>query len=58
MTDPCELCMHYEYDEEYDNYECDAGLDEDDMYRFLTGNAKGCPFFQQGDEYQIVKHQR
>ena len=49
--------MHYEYDEEYDNYECDAGLDEDDMYRFLTGKTSGCPFFQQGDEYQIVKHQ-
>jgi hypothetical protein len=49
--------MYYEYDEEYDCYVCGAGLDEDDMYRFLAGRAAECTFYRAGDEYQIVKHQ-
>ncbi len=57
MADQCENCMYYEYDEEFDEYGCGAGLDEDDMYRFLTGNTKECVYFRPGDEYQIVKHQ-
>ncbi len=57
MNDPCDSCMYYEYDEEYDCYVCGAGLDEDDMYRFLAGRAAECTFYRAGDEYQIVKHQ-
>ncbi|MCR5118775.1 MAG: DUF6472 family protein [Lachnospiraceae bacterium] len=57
MADQCENCMYYEYDEEFDEYGCGAGLDEDDMYRFLTGNTEECVYFRPGDEYQIVKHQ-
>ena len=57
MADLCETCMYYEYDEEYDCWECGAGLDEDDMYRFLTGHAGECVYYRGGDEYQIVKHQ-
>jgi len=55
--DRCELCMNYEYDEEFDCYTCDMDLDQDDMERFLRGNNRECPFFRQGNEYQIVKHQ-
>ncbi len=57
MADLCDSCMNYEYDEEFDTYTCGMDLDEDDMYHFLTGDCKQCPFYQPGDEYQIVKHQ-
>ena len=36
---PCETCVNYVYDEDYECYCCDVNLDEDDMYRFLTGDC-------------------
>ena len=44
----CESCM---------NYECSKNLDEDEMYRFVRGEFRDCPYYQFGDEYQIVKKQ-
>jgi len=32
-------------------------LDEDEMYRFLSGNCGDCPYFSQDDEYRVVRHQ-
>ena len=57
MADLCDDCMNYEYDEEYECYTCMMELDEDEMSRFLSGNYRGCPYYQQGDEYKIVRHQ-
>ena len=54
---PCEMCVNYVYDDEDECYYCDVNLDEDDMFKFLTGNTKGCSFFQLYDEYKIVRHQ-
>ncbi len=54
---PCEMCVNYVYDDEDECYYCDINLDEDDMYRFLTGNTKECTFFQLYDEYKVVRHQ-
>jgi hypothetical protein len=34
-----------------------VNLDEDEMYRFLTGNQKECPYFRADDEYAVVRHQ-
>lgn len=53
----CEYCSNYVYDEEEDYYYCDVDLDEDEMYRFLTGSFKACPYYQSNDEYKIVRHQ-
>ena len=53
----CETCMNYEYDEEYEYYVCTKNLDEDEMYRFVKGEFKDCPYYQFGDEYQIVRKQ-
>lgn len=53
----CDSCANYSYDEDYECYTCDVNLDEDDMYRFLTGNDFTCPFYQNDDEYQVVRHQ-
>ncbi|MCR5390309.1 MAG: DUF6472 family protein [Lachnospiraceae bacterium] len=55
--DKCNLCMNYEYDEEFDCYSCTMELDQDDMEHFIRGETHECPYFQQGNEYQIVKHQ-
>jgi hypothetical protein len=45
------------YDDEEECYVCDMNLDEDDMYKFLTGNNKDCPYYQSDNEYEVVKHQ-
>ncbi len=53
----CENCANYVYDEEYDEYVCDAYLDEDDMERFLSSDNSACPYFNGYDEYGIVRKQ-
>lgn len=53
----CEECIYYYYDEEYDCYGCSFCLDEDEMYRFMTGKTADCPYYRQGDDYTIVRKQ-
>lgn len=53
----CEQCANYSYDDEYECYVCEIDLDEDEMYRFITGTAFACPYFSMGDEYRIVRKQ-
>ncbi len=57
MADNCEYCNNFVYDDEDEVYVCDMDLDEDDMVRFLTGNTGACPYYQNGDEYLVVRHQ-
>lgn len=53
----CEMCMYYEYDEDYECYTCQMNLDEDEMARFIMNQTSGCPYFRFGDEYMIVRKQ-
>ncbi|MDF2544408.1 MAG: hypothetical protein K0S47_4126 [Herbinix sp.] len=53
----CDSCMNYVYDEEYDYYECQVSLDEDEMGRFLSNTLYHCPHYQYNDEYKIVRKQ-
>lgn len=53
----CEDCMNYEYDEEYECYTCTQNLDEDEMFRFVHGEFRDCPYYRCGDEYLIVRKQ-
>ena len=53
----CESCVNYVYDEESDCYCCEVDLDEDEMYRFVRGEFRDCPYYQFGEEYQIVRKQ-
>ena len=53
----CESCSNYVYEEDYDCYICLVNLDEDEMYRFLSGNKWECPYFRRDDEYGVVRHQ-
>ena len=57
MQSSCEYCRNYVYDDEYDSYFCQVNLDEDEMARFLSNTNQGCPYYQSGDEYRIVRHQ-
>ena len=56
-ADNCEMCGYLEYNEELEYYECTMNLDEDEMYNFITGNSRGCPYFQYRDEYRGVRKQ-
>lgn len=53
----CEMCVYYEYDEEYECYTCMMNLDEDEMYRFIKNSFDNCPYYKYGDEYTIVRKQ-
>lgn len=53
----CEDCINYYYDEEYECNSCTMQLDEDEMYKFIKGDFKGCPYYRQGDDYTIVRKQ-
>ena len=58
MRDPCEVCVNNVQDE-YGRYYCaqNAELDEDEMARYLSRTTRSCPFFEAGDEYNIVRKQ-
>jgi hypothetical protein len=53
----CDMCVNYIYDEDYECYTCLVNLDEDEMYRFLSGTQQACPYFRMDDEYAVVRHQ-
>ena len=57
MQSNCETCMYFGYDEEFEEYFCEVNLDEDEMYRFLSGTQQECPYFRLDDEYAVVRHQ-
>ena len=57
MTTNCDMCVNYVFDEDDECYYCLVNLDEDEMYRFLKGDFRECPYYQFGDEYQIVRKQ-
>ena len=53
----CDYCAYNVYDDEDDCYYCEAGLDEDDLWRMSERHYKECPYFRDGDEYKVVRHQ-
>ena len=53
----CESCANYVYDEESACDCCEVDLDEDEMYRFLSGSTDSCPYYQLDNEYLIVRKQ-
>ena len=57
MANTCDTCANYMYDEDEECYICDVNMDEDDYGRLLSGHAKECPYYQNGDEYRVVRHQ-
>ena len=56
MSD-CERCQFYSFDEYAEEYVCDVEMDEDELIRLSGRNFKECPYFRDGDEYKVVRHQ-
>lgn len=57
MGAECERCAYFDYDETYDEYVCTLVLDEDELARFYSAANKICPYFQEYDEYKVVRKQ-
>ena len=57
MASCCDECMFYDYDQDGDEYFCDAELDEDEMERFLKGTSTACPFYRPGGDYKTASRQ-
>ena len=58
----CDTCNNLEWDEDEQEYYCSADVDEDDYGRMLQEQAGGhphqrCPYWVNGDEYAVVRHQ-
>ena len=53
----CDSCSYYVYDDDYEGYVCDMDMDEDDYARLLLTHEKECPYYQNNDEYEVVRHQ-
>jgi len=53
----CECCINYVFNEEYNYYECQINLDEDELDKFLRNTFEDCPYFHLNDDYKIVKKQ-
>ena len=57
MKGNCDSCSNYLYNEEYNCYECQICLDEDEMGKFIGNSFNNCPYFQFNDDYKIVRRQ-
>ncbi len=53
----CDSCANLVYDEDYEEYVCDVRMDEDDRARLMTDRSFACPYYRNGDEYAVVRHQ-
>lgn len=53
----CDECAYFEYDEDEEEYFCSVNMDEDDYYRLVQSSYKECPYYRNGDEYAVVRHQ-
>ncbi len=53
----CETCAYYVYDEDEEEWFCEADMDQDDFLRVRENGGKGCMFWRSGDEYAVVRHQ-
>ena len=57
MGNDCDPCAFYTYDQDYEDYVCDVDMDEDEYARFLSDRHYHCPYYRNGDEYAVVRHQ-
>ena len=53
----CEECAYFAFDEEDESFSCTVDMDEDDYARLLGNPGTACPFYRNGDEYAVARHQ-
>ena len=46
MSAYCDTCVFNAWDEDEEDYVCQADMDEDDCYRLLADSRSGCPFLR------------
>ena len=42
----CEMCLNYVYDDDDEEYVCEADIDEDDMAHMWGGRRRHCPYWR------------
>ncbi|MBE5998749.1 MAG: hypothetical protein IKD92_05130 [Lachnospiraceae bacterium] len=57
MQNECDTCAFLAYDDEYGDWLCEIDMDEDEYARFLSDSHYTCPYYRNGDEYAVVRHQ-
>ncbi len=57
MAGDCNSCSFFVYDEEYEEYNCQVNMDEDDYVRIMSDSRNECPYYQLDNEYKIVRKQ-
>lgn len=57
LPSSCDTCLYYTYDEDYESYMCDMDMDEDEYVRLITDSHYHCPYYQNDNEYAVVKKQ-
>ncbi len=53
----CDTCAYLVYDDDMEEYVCDVNIDEDDYSRLSERSFKACPYYSEGNEYKVVRHQ-
>ena len=53
----CDTCAYNVYDEDDACYYCEANMDEDEAVRMMESQYRSCPFYRNGDEYEVVRKQ-
>lgn len=57
MSNICDSCVYWVFDEEDEDYACCMEFDEDEVYRFYAAGGAECPYYRADDEYGVVRHQ-
>ncbi len=53
----CDHCSNFIYNVDYQCYECEVNLDEDELAKFMSAAFDNCPYFRINDEYKTVRKQ-
>lgn len=53
----CEYCLHFEFDDEYEEHICTISIDQDELSRYYTHSKYRCPYFKIYNEYSTVNKQ-
>ena len=53
----CDDCAWFMYDDEEDMWYCTVDMDEDDYGSLVRHGYRSCPYYRNGDEYKLVRHQ-
>ncbi|MDE7234875.1 MAG: hypothetical protein K2N29_07445 [Ruminiclostridium sp.] len=53
----CDRCSNYVYNDDFECYQCEINLDEDEMYRYLSDSDYACPYYRDEDDYFLARKQ-